>query len=104
MAFLVWMDDFSVGVKTIDEQHQKLIAMINDLHDAMSAGKSKTILDELLTKMKDYTVEHFGFEENLLKTNGYSDLPQHIVQHKEFVNKVEEFSTGIKSGEAFSFN
>ena len=35
MALIEWSDDLSVKVKELDVQHQKLIAMINDLNDAM---------------------------------------------------------------------
>ena len=38
MAFVQWKDSYSVGHPQIDQQHQRLLAMINELHDVMSAG------------------------------------------------------------------
>ena len=41
MAIIQWNDSLSVNVVEIDKQHQKLVAMINDLNDAMRQGKGK---------------------------------------------------------------
>ena len=39
MALLTWTTEYSVAVEAIDKQHQKLFAMLNELHDAMKSGK-----------------------------------------------------------------
>jgi hypothetical protein len=40
MGFTTWNDHYSVNVPEIDEQHKKLIALANQLYDAMRAGKT----------------------------------------------------------------
>ena len=53
MAFFEWDDNYSVGVAEIDQQHQRLIGLINELHEAMTQGSSRNALvsaiDELDT-------------------------------------------------------
>ena len=44
MALLTWQDKYSVGIAQIDDQHKQLIIMINELNDAMLAGKGKDVL------------------------------------------------------------
>ena len=43
MALINWNDSFSVNVAVIDQQHKKLVDMINDLNDAMKQGKGKDV-------------------------------------------------------------
>lgn len=44
-----WTDKLSVNVIDMDLQHKKLIAMINQLHEAMAGGKGNEILKSWLT-------------------------------------------------------
>ncbi|HCL3794509.1 TPA: bacteriohemerythrin, partial [Pseudomonas aeruginosa] len=34
MAHLVWQDDLNTGIQVIDNQHKRIVEMINHLHDA----------------------------------------------------------------------
>ena len=43
MALIQWNDSLKVGVAEIDKQHQKLVDMINDLHDAMRQGQGNAV-------------------------------------------------------------
>ncbi len=35
MAFIEWSEKFLTGVKEADEQHKKLVEVINELYNAM---------------------------------------------------------------------
>ncbi|OHD55534.1 MAG: hemerythrin [Spirochaetes bacterium GWF1_51_8] len=100
MAFVAWNDSLSVSIAAIDDQHKKLIDIMNELHDAMKTGKGKDALTSVLEKMAGYTVEHFSFEENMLNENGYPGFNGHKFQHDEFVRKVNEFKKDFASGKA----
>ena len=63
MALLQWSDALSVGVVEIDRQHQKLVTMINDLNDAMRAGKGKDALGKTIAELIAYAATHFKTEE-----------------------------------------
>jgi hypothetical protein len=49
MALYDWNESYSVGVKTMDDQHKKLIGMINQLHDAMKEGKGSSEIGSVLS-------------------------------------------------------
>ncbi|MBI3391927.1 MAG: bacteriohemerythrin [Nitrospirae bacterium] len=100
MALMVWDNGFSVNVKEIDAQHQKLIALINDLHDAMKTGKAKDVLGKVLSDLTDYTVYHFGVEEKLFQTHGYPEAVQHKREHDALTKQVLDIKEKFKEGKA----
>ena len=51
MALFGWRDEYSVNIKEIDDQHKQLVAMINELHEAMLEKRAKEILGSLLNKL-----------------------------------------------------
>ena len=98
MAFLEWQDSFSVKIPSIDKQHQKLIAMINELMDAMKQGKGNAVLSDIIEKLADYTVVHFNTEETYFEKYGYPETEEHKKEHQDFVNKVLDFKQGFEAG------
>lgn len=98
MKLFEWDEKFSVGMEEIDDQHKKLIDMINDLSDAMSAGKSKEVMGDILKGLVQYGVIHFDTEEKLFKRYNYENSAEHIKQHegfkKEATKLLEEYEAG----------
>jgi len=91
MPIMEWTTDLSVSVSEIDEQHKKLIALINKLHDAMRAGQGKQALEGTLQELAAYTVYHFQTEEKYMEQFKYPRLPSHKAEHAAFVKKVTDF-------------
>ncbi|HLJ45438.1 MAG TPA: bacteriohemerythrin [Bryobacteraceae bacterium] len=99
-VFFAWDDSLSVRVRAIDRQHQKLIGLINELHDAMRVGNSKGKLQGILQELIKYTKSHFLAEEKLMEVHGYPDLARHKEQHKILTQHVMELEQKIRSGRA----
>lgn len=98
MPLLEWTQDLSVDLKNIDEQHKTWIGIINELHDAMRAGKGNVVLEEILGRVIDFTKTHFGTEEMLMAQVGYADLASHKKLHDELIAKVEAIREKKKEG------
>jgi hemerythrin len=86
-----WTEELSVNIREIDDQHKKLIALINKLHDAMKAGQGKEALEGTLQELASYTVYHFQTEEKYMQKFNYPRLPSHKAEHAAFVKKVVDF-------------
>lgn len=99
MLLMTWDSTWSVNVKEIDGQHQRLIALINDLHDAMKAGKGRDVLGGVLTELANYTVYHFGTEEKLLQANGYPGYGAHKKEHETFTKEVLDLKSRCDRGD-----
>lgn len=97
MALIEWNDTLSVQVAEIDQQHKKLIDMINQLNDAMMVGKGKDALSGILSDLIRYTRTHFSTEEKYFNEFAYPDAEQHITEHMTFTQKVGEFKQKLDS-------
>jgi hemerythrin len=88
MAFFDWKPEYSVNIREIDQQHQKLVAMLNELHEAMAKGEGREALGPVLKELADYTRTHFANEERLLKRHGYPDYEVHKKKHEKMAAAV----------------
>ena len=98
MPLITWNENYSVAVKSMDEQHKKLFGLINQLHDAMAEGKAKSIIGLVLDELLNYTKTHFTAEEKVLEKVGYPGLPEQKKEHAVFINKIGEFKQKNQSG------
>ena len=97
MPLMTWNDELSVKVKEIDDQHKKLIGLVNNLHDAIQAGKGKQVLEETLLELVNYTEYHFQTEEKYMKQFKYPGYLPHKMAHDEFAKKVLTHQADLKA-------
>jgi Hemerythrin len=50
---------YSVGVKVMDQQHKRLVALVNELFEAMQRGSGNQGAAKVLRGLLDYTRTHF---------------------------------------------
>lgn len=100
MPLISWSDTYSVNVKEIDEQHKKLIDLINKLHDAMKVGKGSQMIADVLKALIDYTSSHFATEERYMKLHAYPEYAHHKKEHNLLVMKVLDVQKNLQSGKA----
>ena len=99
MSLITWGSEYSVGIEKIDEQHQKIIMLMNTLHEAMKEGKAKNKLELILAELAEYTVYHFQYEEELFAKYAYSNKLAHTKEHNALRDKVLDLNKKMKSGE-----
>ncbi len=95
---IFWTGEFSVGVSEMDNQHKKLIAMINKLIEEPDAKTNSHTISDLLTAMITYAQEHFRAEEALMSEHGYPLKDMQTEQHKSFVKKTVDFCSAVEVG------
>ena len=87
----------SVGVASLDDDHKKLIGIINELHDGIVAGHKKEILAAVLDQLVDYTKFHFTKEEELFLKTKYLGASTHMMEHASFVSRITNLQERLKS-------
>jgi len=98
MSIMVWSAKLSVGVERFDNEHKKLVGMLNGLHDEMLKGKANTVLGPLLSELVKYTQTHFANEESLFKNHHYPNALSHKLEHDQLRKKAMELEVGLKEG------
>jgi len=98
MPAIEWQPAFSVQVARYDEQHSKLIDLINDLHSAMTRGEGQIILGNIFQSLADYTKIHFADEEKMMETHGYPGISRHKDAHQHLLGRVTELKKEFVAG------
>jgi len=86
---LQWEDKYSVGVKIIDEQHQKMFTVINNLIDIIQNTPTKEDLTGVITSLIEYKKYHFDTEEKYFKEFNYEGTEEHVAAHHTFEEKIK---------------
>lgn len=98
MALLVWQDDLNTGIDVIDQQHRRIVEMLNHLYAAQKAMEH-TVVAEVIDELIDYTLSHFAFEEELMEEAGYPFCAAHKRVHEVFSKRVTEYRLRFEAGE-----
>ena len=87
MPFMTWTDALSVGSAEIDNQHKKLIELVNRLHDAMRTGQGHETLTGIFEEVLAYTDYHFKTEERIFNPLDYPQKLSHLHQHQDLLDQ-----------------
>jgi len=105
--FITWNDSYSVGIPLMDEQHKKLLVMINDLYKASQVqadeegdSRNKAAFALACSKAADYAKNHFADEEKYMAQAAYPDLADQKKQHESYLSRVWAEFGKYEKGEA----
>jgi hemerythrin-like metal-binding protein len=98
----MWKESYRLGVKIIDNQHQQLFEMVDNLLRVIDDGEHadyKKECAEAVNFLYDYTVKHFQCEEDYQASIGYKDIEAHKLQHRRFIVTVNNFAKRMSESE-----
>jgi hemerythrin len=94
-----WRSEYSVQIPSIDEQHKKLVNMINALNAAMESGLTDSLLESIFEGLLQYTQKHFAYEEALFEQTGYLAGAAHRREHDVLREQVFDLKRRLDRGE-----
>ena len=101
MALIEWDDSLRLGIAVVDRQHERLVGIINRLHEATIEGRGTDVIGEILDELIIYTATHFSTEEKYFAQFEYPDAEEHKREHDALIEKVSafanEFETALRS-------
>ena len=98
MPLMEWTEKLSVGVTQFDAEHQKLVGMVNELFDAVQAGKGKDRLGPILDGLITYTKTHFANEERYMLQHNYANFKEHKAEHDALAKQVLAVQAKFQAG------
>lgn len=94
---MVWSEILETGFKEIDEQHKKLVEIMNKLFKAYSENDHKKTLKTILNELSDYSRYHFRTEELYFDQFNYINKAEHINEHNKFMNSINDIQKKFSS-------
>lgn len=98
MAAIYWTDSLSVKIDSIDSEHKTLIDMINEFYENINKKSNNENILSLIKGLKNYSIQHFGREEMLMRQYSYPHFEDHKKQHNDFILKVISIEEKVKKG------
>jgi hemerythrin-like metal-binding protein len=98
MAYFEWAEDMVIDEGAIDNDHKKLVDLVNELHDATSVGKGHEVIEKIMTELIAYTKEHLHREEQIMEAIHFPNLERHRIGHKQFAEKLNNLQRQFEAG------
>jgi len=95
-----WSNQYSMGIKLIDDQHKALLEFVNDLfnHSTGKEEEERAYFKDVIQVAVSYVKTHFATEEKIMLTTKFPGYAEHKKTHDEFiltiVKAVKDFESG----------
>ena len=85
-----WDYNFETGIQIIDEQHQRLVDILNRLASHLANLSTVETLNDVFDELVDYTDYHFKTEEGIWRRHFQQDkwFLKHEKTHSSFIDKI----------------
>ncbi len=90
MAYAYDQELHGTSVEIVDDQHQKLFSMINEILGLRPKERTKEKLSEGLDFLASYVVEHFEDEERVMAQRNFPLQEENKAAHKAFLARYAE--------------
>ncbi|PKO90346.1 MAG: hypothetical protein CVU18_00860 [Betaproteobacteria bacterium HGW-Betaproteobacteria-12] len=95
---IAWNEAFSVGVDLLDQHHQHLAHLINQLAEHSGEDLRSEGIVDILSSLVAYAEYHFREEEELMSLASYHELEEHRQEHLHFCEVISETCYGASLG------
>jgi len=96
MDFFPWTDEYSVGIRQIDEEHKALVTILNSFYNEMQENNVIEMIQDVFLKLIGYTSYHFKSEEDLFDKYNYPRAIEHKEQHAELIKQIMKYKSDFK--------
>jgi hemerythrin len=98
VGLLTWNRVSSVGVRAMDQQHGVLMDTLHDIRQAVMQGAGRERVTRELSRLLEFTRQHFLSEERLLEQMGFPALEHHREAHARLLKQLQSLLERAKHG------
>jgi len=102
MTLLSWKSEYSIGIESVDFEHQEMIRLINALYDEMKERKDAESIEQFLGDVHMMISAHFALEEHVMRLAEYDEYEAHKEDHEELLDQIrnlmDEFAKDPDTG------
>jgi hemerythrin-like metal-binding protein len=95
--------EFKLDIDAIDNEHVKLVDMLNEVYTRLSAGKRDEARKYFTETLSSYVNEHFANEEKFMESIAYPGLDEHKKIHENFKKSFHDLAPLIESYDEVAF-
>jgi len=104
MALLEWRDDFRIGIKGVDFEHERLVQQINEVYALINERADREQVIDSLGEIYGSISAHFALEEQMMKRHEYVDYAEHKADHERLLDEIcditDEYEASAQLDEA----
>lgn len=90
MAFIKWRESYNTGVEQFDNEHHKIVELIEVLFQAVRNDNDSEV-EKAVSELVEYTEKHFAGEEQMMEKAGFPGLEDHRQEHIKLADQAKEF-------------
>jgi len=96
MKYLQWREEFSVGVDSVDFEHQELMDMINMIYAELENRRDIAEIRQTMGEVHAEISAHFALEERIMRHARYEELDAHKNDHEDLLDQIRNMMDAIE--------
>lgn len=98
MTLVNWSNLFRLGIPRVDDDHERLLALLEGVLEALAAGDPPDVVTSRIDVLATETEAHFAREEDLLDQADYPGLAAHRAEHDRLLSHLRHMRKLLQSG------
>jgi hemerythrin len=90
MKLLSWKPEYSLGIPSVDHEHQELIELINDVYGHIEQQADPDSIEACLEDIYAGIAAHFALEERHMREAGYQEFQAHKDDHEDLLDQLRD--------------
>ncbi|MBK9796613.1 MAG: hemerythrin family protein [Holophagaceae bacterium] len=97
--FFAWSsEEHSVGIRVFDQEHQRLVALMSQVHIALMEKHDRTLALERLEFLIAQARSHFDHEEGVMGNIEFAERDAHMAEHTALIEQANALLQKVQNG------